>query len=1026
MPLLAVRAAFLHFSSMIPHIRRPALQTIVCFIAALILLASAQPAAANAPPGVKLRAGVHARFDRLVFDWPRRVDYRIERVHNQVAVRFSAPAQFAYAPAALRRLTRASGFGQSSGADDCSLNFFVEANAVIADSRQGTLVIVDILAPASIKQAVKPPVPAATQPRQDGKRKPVFADAVTPVIAPVPPARIAFLTLPTLLATVADAQEVKLPPPPMTAPSDAQEPSSVSRLTLPGSGQPPMPVLQLNPGMPLALAAYARGGYGYIIFERKLTLDPRQLIAGQNAQLTLQPLSLPQATGFRFALPPHTDLRVNRNGNTWIIYLAAEKRRVPVTMSFMAEPDYALGPRLLLPVVNPPEVIRFQDPVIGDTLSIVPMLRPGDAMTTPRHYADLTMLVSAQGLAILHHNDRLAVRRVANGIEIAAGNGLRLSPSHDTGVTEKSESVRAGKKNLLFDFQHWRGLKSEDFTAARQRLLQNVVNVPPQERDRVRIELARLYFAYGFGAEAWALLDEIGRRLPDLFARPEFRALHGAARILAGDAEGGLADLAMPELEEAADRPLWEALALAVKRDYAAAAAKFETAVELIDDLPEPLFTRFAVMALETMIAAQQSGTADQWLDHWRAGKERKSFLSASAVTYLHGVILYAAGNVELAVKEWQRAAAGKDRLYRTRAELALIDVDVVKGKLTAAAAAQRLEGMRFVWRGDALEWEILHRLALYDFQAKKFHDGFVNFGRAEKRFADTPGHADFKQTVREKFRDIFVTDLGADLTPLEALALYQDYRSLITDAADARPIIRALTERLVAVDLLEQAAQLLEDLLPVATGADRAQLGARLAGIYLLDHQPQKSLAALAASQTEGLGERLIQERQLLQTRALLETGQPDAARALLANRADAPAQLLLGDIAWQAGQWPEAAAAFSRALGAPAATEAKLTGDRAALAIKIATALALSGDQSGLDRLARDFGPAMQGSAQHEIFALLTRPQDSANIRDIANAAQQAGDVDLFRKFLDRYRGADGEGQAADGGELKTAKKK
>lgn len=963
--------------------------------------------AASATTHINLRGGVHDSFDRMVFDWPRTIPYRLSRDGDRVTLSFDAPAQFNAQGLVRNKVTRASGFTQNSDQQHSSFSFIVAANTKLIESRSGTYVIVDLVGPKG--RASAPATPAIAPPHLP---RPEIIIAPLPASAMIAPLTLANLPRAATTEAVSPLPAIQsaTPTATITPPTaDAVTPLSPSPIKLPGSEDPPLAVLQLNPGTPLALAAYARGGYGYIILERQLTLDPKQLIAGQNPLLVLQPLHLAGATGFRFVLPNGADLRVNRNGNTWVIYLATEARHVPISLGFSAEPNYALGPRLLLPVVNPPDVIRFSDPVIGDTLSIVPLLRVGDAATVARQYADFSVLTSAQGMVIAHQNDHLAVRKVANGIEIAASDGLRLSPTDDTGAQMSiTADDNSSNRSMIFDYSGWRGLKGESFLAARQRLLQDVADVPPNERDRVRIELARLYFARGFGTEAWALLNHIGAKLPDLFARPEFRALHGAARILAGDADGGLEDFAMEELNEVPDRVLWEALALATKRDYPAAASKFNATIALIDKLPEPLFSRFASLALESMIATEQTQKADQWLEDWRLGKRHVAFINTAAAAYIHGTILYSTGNSELAVKEWRRAASSDDRLYRTRAELVLVDYDMVKGKLTPAAAAQRLEGLRFAWRGDALEWDILHRLTLYDFQAGKFRDGFANFERADKLYPHLADGKGFRRAIADKFRDIFTTDMGAGLTALEALSLYQDYRYLITDPVEARPIIRSLTERLVAIDLLEQATQLLEDLLPAAKGVDKAHLGARLAGIYLLDKQPQKALTALTVSQSDSLDAALLNERVLLQARAKAELGDVETAKSLLANRTDPPAQLLLGDVAWRAAHWQEAAAAFSRALGAPPAAGTALTADQIALAVKTATAMALGDDRDGLGKLASAFGVAMNPTPQHEIFALLTQPEASSNIRDIAQAAMQSSDTDLFRKFLDRYRGA------------------
>ncbi len=969
--------------------------------------------AAEAPPTVALRGGAHSGFDRLVFDWPTAVTYKIKRDGTVVTVQFARAARFTENGMRwdkLRRITAPGMVEQGSG-----YRFSVAARASIKAFRSGTALVVDVSgspAATTIQPSVVVPVAQVEEPIK-GAMPPaaVVSQASSQNLAPLQlmPITSAASAVPNKSGEIPRARQALDDLDRARLREQAPPPLADSVVPVPAAGQPPQLLVQFNPGVPLALAAFIRGGYGYLIFERKLALDNKALISASQAALVLQPLNLDKATGWRFAMPRGADLRVDRNGNSWRIYIAGDRRQVPITLELQAEPNYPLGARLFLPVVSPPPVVSFTDPVIGDRLSVVPLLNPGDALSKSRLYADLSLLPTAQGLVVVHRNDALAVRQVPNGIEISADNGLRLSPAQDTGLATRTADVsRAGNQSTLFDFARWRGRAGETFTDARQRLMQNIVDVPEDERDRARIALARLYFAYGYAAEALALLNFVQERLPDLFARPEYSALHGAAQILANNPAAGLKDLAGPELKTAPERPLWEALALAQLRDYPAAAKQFNATIHLIDNYPTPIFARFASMALEAAVANGEVTKADQWLENWRLGKQHQEFMDSAAAHYLQGVAYYALKNSEQAAKHWRIAASGHDRLYRTRAEIALVDYDLGRGKLTAAAAAQRLEGLRFAWRGDALEWEVLRRLGLYYFQANKFRDGFVNLERARRLYPDMPGNEELAKKLSDTFHDLFTTDLGNQLSPLEALSLYQDYRGLVTDPAVARPIMQSLTGRLVQIDLLEQAALLLQDLMRNTSGEDKARIGARLAGISLLDKQPDKALAALTDSQTEGLSENLQQERQLLQARALIEQNHNNEAKAILQTRHDDTALQLLGDIAWRDGDWAEAARVLRQRLGV--AGSETLSSDMAQLAVRAATALALAGDQAGLEQLAKDFNPAMRATPQYPVFAVLTESQDVQSLREIAARVGNDSAADSFRKFLERYRNASG----------------
>src|SRR3546814_15763190 len=75
--------------------------------------------------------------------------------------------------------------------------------------------------------------------------------------------------------------------------------------------------------------------------------------------------------------------------------------------------------------------------------------------------------------------------------------------------------------------------------------------------------------------------------------------------------------------------------------------------------------------------------------------------------------------------------------------------------------------------------------------------------------------------------------------------------------------IIAGLADRLVEVDLLDRAAELLEGQVRYRLqGADKARIGARLALVQLLNRNPEASLAALDGSAAEGLAEAIPAQR--------------------------------------------------------------------------------------------------------------------------------------------------------------------
>src|SRR5258708_11610557 len=80
-------------------------------------------------------------------------------------------------------------------------------------------------------------------------------------------------------------------------------------------------------------------------------------------------------------------------------------------------------------------------------------------------------------------------------------------------------------------------------------------------------------------------------------------------------------------------------------------------------------------------------------------------------------------------------------------------------------------------------------------------------------------------------FAQLFLSPKGDDIPPIDALGMFYEYRELTPIGRRGDEMIRRLAERLVGVDLLDQAAELLRYQVDKRLeGAARAQGAARLA----------------------------------------------------------------------------------------------------------------------------------------------------------------------------------------------------
>lgn len=955
-------------------------------------------AAGQVATPLKVQAGLHQGFQRLVFTAHHAIGVTMEQQGATLILAFSGhysgdvahvlKPRFSFVKAAQWQADGANSQLRLQLAEGVVARHFSDANT--ANPRY---LIIDFY-PGS--PAASPPIPPASTPPPNQQPAPQ-ADKQTDKAEAKTEAGLA---LPHFIPPPASASPAPPPSEPVLRPFTSQ----------------PTLLLGFDPGIKMQAALFRRADFVYLVFDKKLGNAWPQWVR-DNAGLVLARLPEDQVKGgtvLRFYLPQDAALRVTRERSAWLLFASKKTASAALSLDLRAEPTYAVGARLFLPLNRfgeaLPGAVRFTDPEIGDTLLALP-LQPGQAMRHPYRYADFTFVAAEQGVVIHPYRDGVALNPLNQGIEITAPGGLHLSPDPDTGMVSV---VQHGEQ--IYDFNAWYGDHHRNYTQMRQHWEQALAEVPEQERNRVRFGFARFLLARNHAYEARGMLVRLQSTLPEIEKNPAFISLRGAVAVLLGDAEAGLRDLTLPEFAETLESKLWQGVAQVKLGHWQEATTLFNAADALLADYPEPFFSRFSIAAIEAAIAADNRYYAATVLDRLeqRTHENHAGELFARpansdfvpAVAYLRASLLNLAGRPERAEALWQKVAASSDRFYRVRAELALVDLAVLHGTMSPLAAAQRLEQLRYGWRGDDLELDILSRIGRFYIEAGKVETGLNNLQQVLDFQSDKTAAENLRAEMANVVRDNFTDTSHPALSPLEALSLYQHFSAFVPQGEDGDAMIKNLAQRMVGVDLLDRAALLLADQARTRLHHTlKARAGASAAGLYLLDHQPAIALQVLGETQEEGLPASLVEERQLLTAKATADLGKNDAAKAMLEPLQSAEARRLQADIAWRARDWAGAEQALKTLIKPPPDPGARLDADQAQLLVNRAMALAMASNLEGLDQLRRDYTAAMKPTPQAEIFRILTDPEPQLPA-DSAALKATPPEVDLFQEFLEQYR--------------------
>jgi hypothetical protein len=994
------------------------------------------PAGSGAPaaaPFVALRVGEHDGFTRLVFDWPAPSPYRIERRGDEARILFDAPARLGL-DAAVKRLPPLIRDLRAEGSEgEPALVVKLAPGTRIKDFRDGPRLVLDLsgaVAPSTAPDGASgAPMPDLADPASTAQ----VATPTTSSRANMPPTT----TSPAPAASTASGDGAAdstgkplnvLPANAMTAAdllagASAAQPAAAgtrpARVTAPGmpAGDPNAPSLAVGveqaadgPSLkfpwadPTGLALFRRAGALWLVFDRPARFDLSAL-----AGLDPAPIGQVSAVQGAVAALRLTDLGdlaalPRRDGNGWVVDFRSRaegpKDDIPVTPDLAASP-----PRLLLKTVTAGDALAVTDPEVGDTLLVVGMAEPGKGIAEAKAWPAFRLLPTVQGIVVEPRQDGVQVVRTTDGVAVLAGAdaGPAAAPprAEVPTVADGADAPASGPAaaDRLFDLPAWRRENEGDFAEVEARLQTAIQNASEEARELPRIDLARFYFAHGRAAEAGGLVDLIASSRDEPLLDPELLLIRGAAAFLTSDPVAADRALGQPALDGEIEAEPWRGAVAALKGDWETAAAMFRDSAPLVADYPQAVRFRLEALAAEAAIETLDPVGADDWIERLKADKPTPA--QAAQIAFLEGLSARRQGRVEEARTAWSKVGPGADPDTAQRTEFARVDLDLETRQIADADAVKRLEALRFGARGSLMEFPLLRRLGELYLASGKPREGLTLLRQLATAY---PRHRDVGAVMAEMtngFRDAFLGPSAKSLTPLEAVALYDEFRELTPAGAEGSKVALAVADRMIEVDLLGRAAELLEDQVRHRlTGADKAEAGARLAAVRLLDDRPDKALAALAESGASDLAPPLATERRRLEAEALHRAGRSLEALTLLASDNDPEAGKLKARIFWDLREWGQAAHAFDDLLAS--ADPQKLTPEQAQWVLGDAIALALAGDRFALGGLKQRFGAAMKETAQAEPFALLTDPDTDGNTL----VAQKLASVARFESFLSDYR--------------------
>ncbi|MFN7901779.1 MAG: tetratricopeptide repeat protein [Holosporales bacterium] len=823
-------------------------------------------------------------------------------------------------------------------------------------------------------------------------------------------------------------QEIAKSPQPTSAPI-SQSTSSLPPVALPDILTPPQnpkdvpaqtskpPLLQVTlsrggSGLTLrfpwpntiAAAVFQRAGYTWVIFDDKATFD----VAGLHAQADnrLRFIEQQQHSSLTvLRLKTREDLipTLWNQGPIWNLDFRPGTFSVDGTVRILAEP--ATGStafvELILPQIISP--IAVADPEVGDTLWVAPTTSAGQGNKKDIVFQEFNILQSTQGIVIAPKTDDLSITSNQEKVRITSSAGLRIS-AQQTPVAEVTSNTELVYNSILFNMTEWRQGNEAKFIAIRQNLQAGVSAAPKAQRNPMRLRLAQFLFSYGYLSEANGVLNAMIKEQNNLENALPVASLKGAIALLTGHPDEAKDVFSQAIYNQNPEGKLWLGATLAALGDSKAAAPLLEAARGIPGSYPSRHAVELASYAVEALIEAGKPSSALTYLDG--ASFKPMSYGQRKRIEYLQARLLATKGERDRANAILTNLSEDRDQWARTRAEFLLIKMGLKDNRITAKDAIDRLERLRFAWRGDDFEFRVLEKLANLYAAEREYRKSLRLMGLIINRF---PKHSDkqrLETEVKELFKRLYLNGEADSIPPLTALALYDEFRNLTPDDASGDAMIRNLADRLVSVDLLDRAGDLLfHQVRERITGAERAKVGTRLALLRLLDKDAEGAIAALDASTAPGMDEpEILAQRIRLRARALFMKKDYTAALGLLDPDHSEASLKLKTEIFWEQRDYTRLIPTLQRLLTATG-KEDSINAVQARYILNLGLALSLSQQYTALSELQHQYKKVMEKTEMASAFNIIVRTpaNTAASLNDIT---RQFTEIGVFQGFLDDYR--------------------
>ncbi len=558
------------------------------------------------------------------------------------------------------------------------------------------------------------------------------------------------------------------------------------------------------------------------------------------------------------------------------------------------------------------EIINFEDPEFSENMRVIPVSSSGARVISPKESVEYNILKTIQGVAIGFSSDDVLIEKRDDYVKVVVDSTLDeniyINANNFPGLLDQYLNI----PTILPYID--KNLDILDFNERKAQLIFEASSAEDDAEGFLKnLDLAKFFFIQEFYHESVDTLDFMKKRYPDLFTQSFLaRTLKAIGHTIAGEHNRASIEydslLAYSDVKQIAELQLWNKY-----NEFSLGNNIYS--IGFIQNMPyflklysDDKYWPLAFAEIELALNANDLTLLEKF---FKALKNPPEGELANSLKYYKANYYRKKGQINLA-RQYLVDLTYKDEedlFNSSRSEFDLIKLRVDQNDIPKAEAIEALDSLRFKWRGDQLEYEILLQLASYYKDVGDIMNALRAYQYIRVSFSNKVSNFYVVSEMAKIFNEVFLPGgLGEKMDDFTLVALFFEFKELNPIGEKGDDIILDVSKRLVKLDLLDNASDLLRHQIKFRlNGKKRVTTADNLAVILIMDNKPREAMLILDETDNDNFNFQEYKYRLRLRAQSLIMLEEYDEALDRIKDDDSSDAETLRRQILYSQARWSD-----------------------------------------------------------------------------------------------------------------------